>query len=154
MTFIFVLSSSHIINNFHRRSGVALLYFIGCLLNDSSFYLVSSNNKNPYSRFQYLFIFQTAPEKLMSCEKQSAMIIQLTSLQFNIFRFCILKYYSLSLLKKFNESLAENQYKMRLQMTEEHDFGHKAYEYNKKISDCFCKRMTDGQNKIKESNLW
>ena len=31
---IFIFSSSPIINNFHRPRGVALSYFIGCLLND------------------------------------------------------------------------------------------------------------------------
>ena len=34
LIFIIVLSSNPIINEFHRPSSVALLYYIGCLLND------------------------------------------------------------------------------------------------------------------------
>ena len=34
LIFIFVFSSIPVINNLHRPSSVALLYFIGCLLND------------------------------------------------------------------------------------------------------------------------
>ena len=47
LIFIIVLTSSPIINNFHLAYSVALLYSIGCLLNDmyvfESFFFISSS---------------------------------------------------------------------------------------------------------------
>ena len=71
--FIFVLSSSHIINNVHRPSRVALFYSIGCLWNDmyvfesflSVHHLVANYAKNVDERGQNLMCVRTLPSLLV-----------------------------------------------------------------------------------------
>ena len=72
--FIFVLSSSPIINNFHRPFSVTLSYFIGCLLNDvyvfksfpSHHHLVANEVKKVDERGRKIMCVRTLPSLLVN----------------------------------------------------------------------------------------